>query len=87
MNTPLIAKYGVLSHYPKPNRTEHVHIGLVVFLRDGMIRVHFAQDLKKLRAMDQTASLETVRDWEHGLPKMLAGMKTEQAAAFLQTFG
>lgn len=87
MNTQKIAKYGVLSHYPRPNRTEHVHIGLVVFLDDGSIRVHFAQDLKKLRAVDQMVSLETVRDWELGLPRMLHGMQVEGATQFLQSFG
>lgn len=87
MNHPHVAQYGVLSHYPMPNRTEHVHIGLVVFLPDGMVRVHIAQDLKKLRAVDRTANLDTVRDWETGLPKMLVGMNVEQATSFLQAFG
>lgn len=82
-----IAHYGVLSHYPQPNRTEHVHIGLVVFLADASVRVHFGQDLKKLRAVDPQVSLDTVRSWENGLPRMLQGYSMEQAAEFLRNFG
>jgi hypothetical protein len=85
--TNMLAQYGVLSHYPQPNRTEHANIGIVVFLADGSVRVHFGQDLRKLRAMDPQTNLEVVRSWENGLPKMLAGQTTEQAAAFLRQFG
>lgn len=85
--TPKIAHYGVLAHYPQPNRTEHANIGIVVFLADGSVRVHFGQDLKKLRAMDPQTNLEAVRSWESGLPKMLAGQTVEQATAFLRHFG
>lgn len=85
--TPNIAHYGVLAHYPQPNRSEHVNIGIVVFLADGSVRVHFGQDLKKLRAMDPQANLDAVRSWEHGLPRMLAGQSLEQATALLHHFG
>lgn len=85
--TPNIAHYGVLSHYPQPNRTEHANIGIVVFLADGSVRVHFGQDLKKLRAMDPQVDLDAVRSWESGLPKMLAGQTQEQATAYLRNFG
>lgn len=85
--TPAIAQYGVISHHPQANRTEHVHIGIVAFLPGGTVRVHFGQDLRKLRAMDPSANLETVRDWETGLPRLLAGQSTEQARTFLQHFG
>lgn len=84
---PFIVQYGVLSHYPQRNRTEHVNIGIVVFLDGGMVRVHLAQDLKKLRAADPAVNIETVRSWESGLPRMLAGQSTEQATSFLQNFG
>ena len=85
--TPAIAQYGVLSHYPQANRTEHINIGIVVFLADGSVRVHFGQDLKKLRAVDPSVKLETVRSWESGLPKLLAGQSVAEATAFLQHFG
>lgn len=85
--TSNIAQYGVLSHYPQPNRTEHANIGIVVFLPGGSVRVHFGQDLKKLRAMDPQINLDAVRSWESGLPNMLAGQSAEQAAAFLRNFG
>lgn len=82
-----IAQYGVLSHYPQPNRTEHANIGIVVFLADGSSRVHFGQDLKKLRAMDPQVNIDSVRSWESGLPPLLSGMSPEQAASFLCNFG
>lgn len=85
--TPTIAQYGVLAHYPQANRTEHVNIGIVVFLADGVVRVHFGQDLKKLRAVDPSVKLETVRSWETGLPKILAGQSVSEATGLLQHFG
>lgn len=85
--TAQIAQYATLAHYPQPNRTEHVNIGLVVFLPDASVRLHLGQDLKKLRAIDPSADLPTVRSWEAGLPKMLHGMGVEQARSFLRNFG
>lgn len=82
-----IAQYGVLSHYPAPNRTEHVSIGLVVFLADGSVRVHLGQDLKKLRAVDPQVDLAKVRSWEAGLPKLISGMGTDKATAFVRNMG
>lgn len=85
--TPAIAQYGVLSHYPQRNRTEHIHIGIVVFLQDGTRRIHFAQDLRKLRCVDPSVNMETVRSWEDGLPSILNGQSMEQSVALLQNFG
>ena len=85
--TPAIAQYGVLSHYPQRNRTEHDNIGIVAFLPGGDTRVHFAQDLRKLRCVDPSVNLETVRSWETGLPRILTGQSVEQAMALLQHFG
>lgn len=84
---PFVAQYGVLSHYPAPNRTEHVNIGIVVFLPHGEVRVHLGQDLKKLRAIDPQTNLETARSWEQSLPLMLQGKSTEEAVRFLSNFG
>lgn len=85
--TSAIAQYGVLSHYPQRNRTEHVNIGLVAFLADGTVRVHFGQDLRKLRCIDPSVNMETVRSWEDGLPRILHGQSVEQAVSLLQHFG
>ena len=85
--TKKIAQYGVLSHYPLPHRTEHVHIGIACFLPEGVTRVHFGDDLKKLRAMDPTTDLDAVRSWESGLPQLVAGMSAGQAANFIRNFG
>lgn len=82
-----IAQYGVLSHFPHLNRTEHVHIGIVTFMQEGLVRVHFGDDLKKLKAIDPTIRLDVVRSWEEGLPRLLSGLETEKATAFLKNFG
>lgn len=84
---PLIAQYGVLSHYPAPNRTEHVHIGIVVFLPSGHVRLHLGQDLKKMTAIDPQTSIEATRSWEETLPTMLHGMELDKARQFLSGFG
>ena len=85
--TQHIAHYGVLAHYPQPHRTEHVNIGIVVFLQEGSVRVHFGQDLRKLRAIDPQVDLDVVRSWEHGLPNLLKGQSAEEASNFLRHFG
>lgn len=82
-----LARYGVVSHYPHPNRTEHVCIGIVVFRHDGEVRAHFGDDLRKLRAIDPRANLEKVRSWERELPELVRGMPIEAAHRFLQHFG
>ncbi|MGE4240564.1 hypothetical protein [Ramlibacter sp.] len=87
MKTRLVAQYGVLSHYPRPHLTEHVHIGLVCFLATGEVRVHFADDLRKLRAIDTTVDMDAVRSWETGLPRLVANMSVAEATAFIRDFG
>lgn len=82
-----IARYGVLSHYPHPNRTEHVSIGIVVFRHDGQVRAHMGDDLRKLRALDPRANLQTVRGWEQELPRLAQNMPPEAAHRLLQQFG
>src|SRR4051812_16768744 len=85
--TKKITQYGVLSHYPRPHRTEHVHIGIVCFLPEGITRVHFGADLKKLRAMDPANDTDAVRSWENGLRQLVAGISEVQAANFIRNFG
>lgn len=87
MKNTYIAQYGVLSHYPKPHRTEHVHIGIVCFTHEGLVRVHFGDDLKKLRAIDPTVDLEAVRSWEKGLPELVKGMDVANAIQVIRDFG
>lgn len=74
-----IARYGVLSHYPHPNRTEHVNIGIVVFRPTGETRLHLDGNLRKLRAIDPSADIETARQWEADLPRMLEGCDMAQS--------
>lgn len=83
----VIAQYGVLSHYPRPHRTEHVHIGIVCFLPSRVVRVHFGEDLKKLRGIDPTIDIDAVRSWEIGLPKLVRDMEIGAAVSFIRDFG
>lgn len=83
----MIAEYGVLRHQPYPNRTEHINIGIVTFLHDGSVRVHFANNLRKLKAFDPHADLEKLRSWETGLPEFIAGLDRETARHELENLG
>lgn len=83
----MIAEYGVLRHQPYPNRTEHINIGIVTFLHDGSIRVHFASNLRKLRAFDPQVELEKLRSWERGLPDYLSGLDKQSARRELENLG
>lgn len=74
----LIAKFSVLKHNPNPNRTEHVNIGVVVFLPDGEIRVRMAGNLRKLKAFDPTADIDTVRSQESSLSELLTRCKPHE---------
>lgn len=85
--SPYAASYGVLSHFPAPNRSEHVHIGIVVFRHDGEVRAHFAQDLRKLRAIDPQVNLATVREWEAALPKLIGRRPQSDAIDFISHLG
>lgn len=82
-----IAKYGVLRHQPYANRSEHLNIGIVAFLDDGRVRAHMGGNLRKLKAFDPSASLETVRDWETSLPAQVTGMSQTEAHRYLMHFG
>jgi hypothetical protein len=76
MNT---ATYYVISHYPSRFKSEHVNIGIVVFIGGDDIRVHFIDDLKKVKVVDPNAKIETIRSWESTLPALL--LEQQQARA------
>jgi len=82
-----IARYGVLRHQPYPNRSEHLNIGLAVFMPDGSLRIHMAANLRKLKAFDPHADIDTLRGWERDLPAMLAHQSTEVMRHTLGHFG
>lgn len=81
------ANYYVISHYPSWFKSEHVNIGIVVFIGGEEIRIHFIDDLKKVKVIDPNAKVETIRSWENSLPEMLLEMPTERRVPFLQNFG
>lgn len=83
----MIAHYALLSDYPYRNRTEHVHIGLVVFRHDGEVRVHLADDLRKVRAINPRAKIDVIRDWEKTLPPLITGKSIDEARLKMESMG
>lgn len=65
--------YSILRIHPYPQRSEHLNIGIAVFRDDG-IRVHLADNLKKLKAFAPGVDLDVVRGWPVELQEMLAGV-------------
>lgn len=82
-----VAQFGVLRHQPYPNRSEHVNVGLAVFMPDGTLRLHFAANLRKLKALDPQADIDTLRGWERDLPAMMQGMNVNAMRSMLERFG
>jgi len=72
------AKFSVIRHQPYLHRSEHVNIGVVVFLEDGSVRVRMAGNLRKLKSFDPSADIETVRDQEAALQNMLNEVAPEK---------
>lgn len=83
----MIAHYHPLLLHPYPWRTEHVAIGAVVFREDG-VRVHLADNLKKVRAFAPGVDLDAVRAWPTELQTLLAETRTPaEANAKLAVWG
>lgn len=81
------APYTILCLHPYPWRSEHLNIGLVVLRPDG-VRVHLADNLKKLRAFAPDVDLEIVRGWPSELQSLLAGAADlDEAAARMARWG
>lgn len=74
-----IAHYVTIADYPYPLRSEHVNIGIAVFLPGGDNRIHLGADLRKVRAIYPRARLDVVRQWEAELPGMIAGLSIDEA--------
>jgi hypothetical protein len=81
------AKFNVIRHQPYPHRSEHVNIGVVVYLEDGSVRVRMANNLRKLKAFDPSADIETVRDQESALQDMLNEVPYEKKDAVATLLG
>jgi hypothetical protein len=52
----------LVNYQPYPARAEHCTVGVMVFAQDGHARVHLAHNLKKVKALDPQANLESLRD-------------------------
>ena len=83
------APFGVVSHYPHENRSEHINIGIIAW-QNGNPRFHLASDLKRLRAFDPSVNVSKLRSWEETLPSFLQDMgldSMESQHRFLRQFG
>lgn len=82
-----ISTYSLLRLHPYPQRSEHLNIGVVVFRGDG-VRVHLADNLKKVRAFAPQVDLEILRGWPDELQERLAQCQSpEQAKEKLALWG
>ena len=61
----------LVNYLPYPARAEHCTVGALVFAQDGKAQVHLAHNLKKVKALDPQASLESLRDSLYALVKEL----------------
>lgn len=59
----------LVNYQPYPARAEHCTVGVMVFAQDGHARVHLAHNLKKVKALDPQANLESLRDSLNGLAR------------------
>lgn len=65
---PLIGKHAMkaktflISYQPYPNRDERCTIGALVFDADERVRLHLASNLRKVRAIDPSCNIDTVRE-------------------------
>lgn len=59
----------LVNYQPYPARAEHCTVGALVFAQDGKVRVHLAHNLKKVKALDPQANLESLRESLHALVK------------------
>ncbi len=52
----------LVNYQPYLARDEHCTLGAVVFAEDGKARVHLAHNLKKVKALDPQANLQSLRE-------------------------
>lgn len=82
-----IAKFSVIRHQPYHNRTEHVNIGLVLYFEDGTVKVRMASNLRKLKAFDPSADIDSVRNQESALEELLNETPAERRNLIAATLG
>jgi len=59
----------LVNYQPYPVRAEHCTVGALVFAQEGQARIHLAHNLKKVKALDPRANLETLREALHAFTK------------------
>ena len=69
-----LAYYSVLYYVPYPFRNEQVNVGIVSFLPSGDVRVHIADNLRKVLAVHPAANVNEIRDLSVTIPAFLKQM-------------
>ena len=67
----------LIEFHPYPQRNERCALGLLAFRHDGSVRVHLAHNLRKVRAMDPSCDIESLRV---GLERMAEALADDKFA-------
>ena len=67
----------LIEFHPYPQRNERCALGLLAFRHDGSVRVHLAHNLRKVRAMDPSCDIESLRV---GLERMAEALADDLTA-------
>lgn len=85
------AAYSVVSLHPYPNRSEHVNIGVAVWVEaEPFPRLHLLDNLKKVVSFYPKADIAKLRTWERDLPDLLSVfglLDKDSQLQFLHNFG
>lgn len=65
----------LIEFHPYPQRNERCALGLLAFRHDGSVRVHLAHNLRKVRAMDPSCDIESLRVGLERMAEALADNK------------
>ena len=74
------AKTFLISYQPYPNRDERCTIGALVFDEKEQARLHLAGNLRKIRAIDPSCNIESVREGLRTLADQINQNKTSWTA-------
>ncbi|WP_414041299.1 DUF3037 domain-containing protein [Acidithiobacillus sp. M4-SHS-6] len=77
-----LAYYSVLYYLPYPFRNEQVNVGIVVSLPSGDVRVHIADNLRKVLAVHPAANINEIRELVTSIPAFLEHMECSGECVF-----
>lgn len=68
-----------LVYQPYPQRDERLNYGIIVFMPAGGVRVHIADSLRKIKAFHPAVDMNSLRENESTIPRLVADMDIQQA--------